>query len=218
MSTTEQQQALLDEFKNYLEQNQQTTTIPEPVDLATLLTEIAGLKTEVKFESRQFKNTLDTLNEVVTTLKDDNRSLATELARHQEYLAQQNTQVTRELLLEIIDIYDRLYNGLEVLERYRPVDALFKHSRAEDVRFIESFKAGQQMTASRFEQLLQRYQVRRIDCTGKPFDPLTMIAVETEQNPGIGHGIVVQELQSGFLYREQILRLAEVKVNKIPTR
>ena len=218
MSTTEQQQALLDEFKAYLEQNQQTTTMPESIDLATLLAEMAGLKTEVRAESRQFKNTLDTLTEAVTTLKDDNQTLSTELARHQQHLTQQSTEITRSLLLEIIDIYDRLHNGLEVLERYSPVNALFKHSRAEDVRFIESFKAGQQMTASRFEQLLQRYQVRRIDCTGKPFDPMAMIAVETAQNPNIGHGIVVQELRSGFLFREQTLRLAEVKVNKIPTR
>lgn len=219
MSTNEQQQVLLEEFKAYLQQSQlEQSAVPEQVDLATLLAEMATLKTEVKTESRQFKTTLDTLTEAVSTLKEDNQSLSTELARHHEQLAQQKTETTRHLLMEIIDIYDRLHSGLEVLERYQPVNALFKHSRDEDVRFIESFKAGQLMTASRFEQLLQRYQVRAIDCMDKPFDPLSMIAVETEQDPAIGNGVVVQELRKGFLFQDQVLRLAEVKVNKTPSR
>ncbi len=216
MSTEQQQHALLEEFRVYLEQRQlEQAAIPDQVDLATLLAEMAALKTEVKTESRQFKNSLDTLTDAVSTLKDANQALSAELSGHQETLARQRTEITRGLLLEMIDIYDRLNSGLEILQRYRPLHALFRHSRDEDVRFITSFKAGQIMTLERFQQYLQRHHVRALDCVGRMFDPAGMIAVETGHDPGLKHGIVLQELRKGFLFQDQVLRLAEVKVNKI---
>ena len=58
MTTEAQKTELLEDFQKYLEQSH-----PEPFasgeqpDLNTLLSELTGLKTEVKAESRQFKNT-----------------------------------------------------------------------------------------------------------------------------------------------------------------
>jgi molecular chaperone GrpE len=95
------------------------------------------------------------------------------------------------------------------------VDSLFKHSKKKDVRFINRVKEGQIMTVSRFEQLLQHYQVQEIECIGKRLDPLTMIAVNTAKDTALESGIVIEELRKGFLYQGQILRLAEVTVNKI---
>ena len=42
-----------------------------------------------------------------------------------------------------------------------------------------------------------------------------MTAVETAQNTQLATGIVLDELRTGFLYNDQVLRLAEVKVNKL---
>lgn len=71
------------------------------------------------------------------------------------------------------------------------------------------------MTLKRFEQLLQRHQVYAIDCVGKPLDPRTMSAVEISQDPKLDNGIVIEELRKGFLFENNVLRLAEVKVNKL---
>jgi molecular chaperone GrpE len=46
-------------------------------------------------------------------------------------------------------------------------------------------------------------------------DPVTMTAVETGNNLKVENGIVLEELRKGFLYKDQVLRLAEVKVNRI---
>lgn len=215
MTTDTQKNELLEDFRDFLERSKsEQSTSPEPVDLATLLAEMAGLKTEVKAESRQFKSTLETLSSALATMQDDNKALSAELARHQERLQQQQHEITRTLLLEIIDIHDRLDNGLGVLQRYRPVKSLFKRSRDKDIRFIKRFAEGQRMTAKRFEQLLQRYQVQPMDCIGKPLDPTKMNAVETGHDPQLENGIVMEELRKGFLFQDQVLRLAEVKVNK----
>jgi molecular chaperone GrpE len=219
MTTDAQKSELLEDFRHYLEQSplEQFSTHEQP-DLNTLLSEMAGLKTEVKAESRQFKSTLDTLTTALTAVQDDNNTLSAELDRYAERLEQQRREIMRTVLLDIVDIYDRLSTGLEVLQNYRPVASLFNHSKDKDVRFIKHFKEGQVMTIRRFEQLLQRYQVRAIDCVGQLLDPLTMSAVETADNPKLENGLVLEELRKGFLFQDQVLRLAEVKVNKTKAR
>lgn len=215
MTTDAQKNELLEDFRSYLEQSRlEPFTGQEQPDLATLLTEMAGLKAEVKAESRQFKSTLDTLGSALAAVQDDNKTLAAELAAQAERLERQQSQMMRTVLLDIIDIYDRLTSGLEALQNYRPVASLFKHSREQDVRFIRRFREGQAMTVRRFEQLLHRYQVRPIDCIGQLFDPVAMSAVETGHDPKRENGIVLAELRKGFLFQDQVLRLAEVKVNK----
>jgi molecular chaperone GrpE len=219
MTTETQKSELLEQFQNYLEQsNFEPFSSDEQPDLSTLLNELTSLKTEVKAESRQFKNTLDTLSSSLTSVQDDNKALSTELTGYTKRLEQQQYEIMRTMLLDIVDIYDRLTEGVGILQNYRPVSSLFKRSRDKDVRFIKRFKEGQAMTTRRFEQLFQQYQVRTIDCVGKLLDPVTMSAVETGHDPTLDNGIVLEELRKGFLFQDQILRLAEVKVNKINTR
>ena len=190
------------------------TAVDQP-DLTALFSDLAGLKTEVKAESRQFKATLDSLSEALATLKADNQALTDALAAETERMRQQRLEVQREMLLEFIDIYDRLGNGYQVLQNYRPVDALFNHSKKQDVRFIQSFGKGQEITLKRLEQLLQRRRVYPIDCVGKLFDARSMSTLEVGSDPQFENGIVLEELRKGFLFEGQVLRLAEVKVNKL---
>ncbi len=219
MNTEQQKNDLLEEFQKYLEQNKlDSFSTDEQPDLNSLLTELAGLKTEVKAESRQFKNTLDTLTSALSTVQDDNKALTTELAAFSLRLQQKQEELMRTMLLEIVDIYARMSTAHTVLQNYRPQSSVFGKSRKKDVSFITSFKEGQVMTVTRFEQFLQQYKVQVIECVGKLLDPVTMTAVETGQDPKFENGIVVQELRKGFLYKDQVLRLAEVKVNKIDGR
>lgn len=215
MSDT-QKNRLLEEFQTYLEQTDLVQALSaEQPDLSTLLSEMAGLKSEVKAEARHFKTTLDTLSDALTTLQTDNKALADELGAHNERLQQVRSETLRTALLEIVDIYDRLTVGFGILQNYNPVSSLFGHSAKQDIRFIESFKEGQSMTLKRFEQLLQRHQVYAIDCVGKLLDPRIMSAVEIGLDPKLDNGIVIEELRKGFLFEENVLRLAEVKVNKL---
>jgi len=211
-----QKQRLLEEFQHYLEQTdlEQVHEGAQP-DLQTLLGEMAGLKAEVKAESRHFKTTLDTLGDALATLGADNKALADQLALHKTQLQQQRNEVLRIVLLELVDVYDRLTVGFGVLQNYHPVAALFSHSKKQDVDFIGSFKEGQTMTLRRFEQLLQRHRVVPIDCVGKMLDPRTMSAVEVVHDAKRDNGVVIEELRRGFLFEDQVLRLAEVKVNKL---
>ena len=60
------------------------------------------------------------------------RALTEELERHQQRLVEQkrNTEheVQRKMVLEFLDVYDRLAAGAAVLTKYKPVNSLFSHS------------------------------------------------------------------------------------------
>jgi molecular chaperone GrpE len=212
----QQKNQLLAEFQSYLAQVDITEIASnEPPDLNTLLKEMAALSAEVKTQSRHYKTTVDTLSESLTTLQTDNNALIVELAKYETRLQQQRIEVLRTVLLEMIDIYDRLAAGSSILQKYHPVSSLFGQSKKQDVEFIASFKAGQVMTLNRFEQLLQRYQVYPIECVGHLLNPRTMTAVEVAHDAKLENGIVIEELRKGFLFEDQVLRLAEVKVNKV---
>ncbi len=201
MTADDKKNDLLAQFKDYLQAQLDDEALSSPPpDLNTLLTEISCLKTEVKAESRQFKNTLDELQAAFKQLEQDRK---------------QDEYQQRLLLQDFLEIYDSLYEGLEILNHYRPVNGLFRHSCKQDIHFIKQFRQGQQMTLKRLEQLLQRHQIIAMDCQGKVFDTETMTVVETGADRHCPNGVVLAELRKGFLYQGQVFRLAEVKVNKL---
>jgi len=212
MSTEEQKSELREQFQAYLDSNAfESLTMAEQPDLHTLLSEFTGLKAEVKAESRQFKNTLDSLSSALTTVQDDNKALSEQLAKS----VRRQDEAIRTMLLEFIDIYDSLTTGIEVLQNYRPIKTLLKSSRKQDINFIKRFEEGQLMMLKRFDQLLQKHQVSTIDCVGKLLDPTKMTAIETSSDKRTENGMVLEQLRTGFLYKNQVLRLAEVKVNSV---
>ncbi|MBS3965047.1 MAG: nucleotide exchange factor GrpE [Methylomonas sp.] len=216
MTTEHSQDALLDDLRQYLQATDfaHLNAIEQP-DLTTLFSDLAGLKTEIKAESRQFRATLDTLNEAVEILKTDNQVLTAQLAANEERLRQQRRDVERTMLLELIDVHDRLSEACKALQNYRPIDSWFKHSQKQDVRFIDSVRQGQEITLKRLEQSLQRRRVFAIECVGRPFDARTMTTIAIGNDPEYENAVVLEELRKGFLFDDQVLRLADVKVNKL---
>ncbi len=216
MSSETEKSELLNQFQEYLEQsNLDSFSANNQPDLNSLLSELVALKSEVKAESRQFKNTLDTLSSALDTLQDDNKRLSKELDESTQRLELHKDDFSKTMLLELVNIYDRLSDGMDILQAYQPVKSIFRSSREQDIKFIGKFSQGQRMTLSYFDQLFKRYQVRKIDCIGERFDPTTMNATETISDKRTDDGVVLEELRTGFLYKNNVLRLAEVKVNSV---
>lgn len=145
---------LIARFRAYLERDAETQdTDPAQPDLYTLLAELAALKNEVKLEARQVKTALDQFREVFETLRQTNDRLEQESVRlrEREGLARQETE--RELLLEVLDIYDRLQAGHDQARRFVP-SWLARRSGAD--AFIQSLADGQDLTLRRIEDLLNR--------------------------------------------------------------
>jgi molecular chaperone GrpE len=185
---------------------------PAP-DLFTLLVEVSALKTEAKLESRQVKSALDEFRSLFDSLRESNARLSDEQERRREQDQTARRQDQKGLLLELLDLRDRLQAGHDQAVRFRP-GWLAGRSGAE---FVTSMAEGMAMNLRRLDEILSRRGVRPLAAAGQDFDPQTMHAVEVESDPGQPQGRVVRELRKGFLYGDRLLRAAEVVVNRPAT-
>jgi molecular chaperone GrpE len=179
-------------------------------DLFTLLAEVAALKNDVKLESRHVKSALDEFRAMFDELRQANARLAEEgdRRREQERVARQQAQ--KDLLLELLDLRDRLQAGHDQAVRFRPG---WLKGRAA-VGFVASMAEGMAMNLRRLDETLVRRGVRPLRAMGQAFDPHTMHAAELVHDPARDEGLVVQELRKGFLLQDTLLRPAEVAVNR----
>ncbi|MCK5877396.1 MAG: nucleotide exchange factor GrpE [Candidatus Marithrix sp.] len=206
-------QNLLKQFTAYLETDQIDNNITQQTDLFSLFTELAALRNEVKIESRQVKNSLELFKETFTTIQDSHKQISFELERCRDSQATQHHETTRTVLLTFLEIYDRIKTGLTVLNAYELPNQQFFRKR--EINLIQSLQEGQSMTLRRFEQVLEEYQVHSIEVLNQTLNPHCMRAIEISQQPDIKNGIVTEELRTGFMWENEVLRPAEVKVNKI---
>lgn len=209
---------LVEEFQRYLDDLDDLPadeSDARATDLFTLFSELAALRTEVKTESRLFRSTLDDLREVQTWLKGNQSSLEQMTEKLSGELPGLRRAALRPLLLDLLDVHDRLSAGAGALGKYQPVKGWFRRikSRAEDRRFIDSIREGQGMTLRRLDELLARQQVRPMEVLGKPVDPHTMKVVELDREADAAgrSGIVTGEVRRGFWWGDEVLRLAEVR-------
>jgi len=179
-------------------------------DLFTLLAEVAGLKNEIKLESRNVKSAVDEFRGLYAALREANTRLADEQARCREQELLLGLQAQKELLLDLLELRDRLQAGHDQAIRFHP--GLL--TRRTAVRFVASMAEGIAMNLRRLDETLARRGVRPLPALGQPFDPHTMHAAELASDPEQAEGLVVGELRKGFLYQDKLLRSAEVVVNR----
>lgn len=104
----------------------------------------------------------------------------------------------QELIIEFLGIMDDLERSVEA--------ANAKH---ED---YTAFLKGIEMVMARIYDLLKRNEVKAIEAVGKKFDPhcheilLQMPSAQHED------GVVMEELQRGYLLADRVVRTAKVKV------
>lgn len=204
---------LIARFGAYLEAVGEAPPGPAPSapDLFTLLSELAALKNEVKIESRQLKSALDQFRELFDSLRQANDRLGGELERRREEEQRARQQSERELLLELLELRDRLQAGHEQAQRYRP-GWLARRGRAAE--FVGGMAEGLGMSLRRLDETLTRRGVEALAALGRPFDPQTMQVGEIVQDRSRPDGEVLGELRAGFRHGDRLLRPAEVIVNK----
>ena len=208
---------LLAQFSTYLDMNTEQDNHKKDVDLFRLFSELAGLKSEVKRESKQVKQALDEFRQVFTVLETSNNQLTSELQKQQNDHQVAIDHALKGLLLKVIDISDRLEEGIEATKKHKSSfwSKLWRRAETiEDASLVKQSLQGQEMTVRRIAQLLASYQVQPMAVLNKMLDPHCMQAIEVEDNPDQASGIVIREQRKGFYYQGEVLRHAEVVANK----
>lgn len=167
--------------------------------------------------------------------------VAEESARSQEEAVQENAN--QEALESLQKKYDelnsrylRLHADLENFKRrsrqdqaaavkYRAQDLLTQllpvidnFERALQVEATEkeaiAIKQGVDMVYRQFQTALQGEGLETIEAVGKVFDPFVHQAIMQVKEEGFESGVVVEELQKGYQYKDRVLRPSMVKVNE----
>jgi molecular chaperone GrpE len=211
---------LLRRFQDFLDEPQ---TVPassgsqgEAQDLYGVFVEVAGLRTEVRTESRLVKSSLDQFRDVFTTLRDAQAVLERELTAAREDAKARERTALRGLLLDLLDVRDGLRAALDTPE---PPPRLTWRERlsGRSPAVSTAWREGLRITLRRFDQVLFNRRVTPIESVGRPLDPKRARVLATVEAQGRGSGEVVEDIRTGYLWGEDVLRPADVVVNKLPT-
>jgi len=206
-------QALIDRFRGYLDMAQDGEEPPddpgETADLFSVLVEVAALRSEVRRESRLVKEALEQFRGVFDTLQASQATLQRELDRARTETRDQAQSALRPLLLDVIDLRDRLVAALTL-----SAGAARPRLWLRDRSGVAAWQEGLRMTLRRLDQILVDRRVVATQLAGLPFDPRLARAIGTAADSAVSEGTVIEEVRAGFLWDDQVLRTAEVIVSK----
>lgn len=79
---------------------------------------------------------------------------------------------------------------------------------------VSKFLSGFKMILGNLTALLDKFEVREVECLGQEFDPHVAEAVLTEHDESKPENVVLEVLTKGYKYKDKVIRHAMVKVNK----
>jgi molecular chaperone GrpE len=207
-------ESFLKEISNFLDENN-VEAFPEEkiVDLFSLFTELIALKTEVKLSSRQTKRAIDDFKTMFDLLERDNTILHKQLNEMNIAKDELQKQALRPILNDLLDLKERLNNNIQAIIKQQNKPSFFGFNFS-DTKFLASLTEGLAILERRIEQCLKANHVMAIKAIGEPLCPKYMRVHSTGCVANVGDGVVIEEYRKGFIWGEEILRLAEVKVNK----
>ncbi len=179
-------------------------------DWHTLWAEFTALRQEVRLQNREqakVARDLATVTEVGETTIGLFRRHTEELSGLEDRSRQ---AAERWCLLLFLDVRDALVRGQDAAARVAASRGLFRRPP----RGIKEVVQGYEMAIERFDRALAQAGVRHIETVGRIFDAEQMRAVETRTVGRVKDGVVVEEFLSGFVCGDEVLRLAEVVVNR----
>ncbi len=177
--------------------------------------EVEDNKKDKKKEKSNKK--IKALEEKINALKEENEKLINETANLKDQLLRELAELENfkkrtneerirdrkyaltDFLMELIDVVDIFDKAVNI--------------NTEDEK-IKKFLSGFIMVNKSFKQILENNGVTKIEALGKPFDPAYHSAIETVKKDGVEPNIVVEEIMTGYTYKDRILRPSMVKVSE----
>jgi molecular chaperone GrpE len=109
------------------------------------------------------------------------------------------------VLMEFLPIADACERALESLER-----------RQEAGESLEHYRQGVRLLYKQIHDVFSRIGVVAVSARGQKFDPHYHEAIAREEDPEHEENTVTMELRRGYLFKDRLLRPAQVKVATRP--
>ena len=156
--------------------------------------EVERLRVEIEEERARTKEEHDRYLRALADFSNYRR-------RHQEEYAQAMQFASQELILKILPAIDNFERALQA---------------AEQIESFESLVEGVKLTLRQLKDIIEKEGVRPIEAVGQQFDPMmheAVMRVETDEYP---ENTVVEEVETGYVLGDRVIRPARVKVAASP--
>jgi molecular chaperone GrpE len=89
-------------------------------------------------------------------------------------------------------------------------------SFTDDKNSLDALKEGVELTLKNLKDTLTKSGLKEVEAQGKPFDPTYHHAVSEQDAEDVAAGIILQELQKGYMLHQRLIRPAMVVLSKGP--
>jgi molecular chaperone GrpE len=148
-----------------------------------------------------FKKKKDKKDEQIEELNDRLRRQMAEFDNFRKRTEKEKSQMfdmgARSIIEKILPVVDNFERGLAAVPEEQKEDA---------------FVSGMDKVYKQLMTELEAAQVSPIECVGKEFDPELHNAVMQVENEELESGVVAQELQKGYKYKDTVVRHSMVAV------
>ena len=100
----------------------------------------------------------------------------------------------------------------EILPVMDNLEMAISHSQEENS--IRALKEGVELTLKGLRDVLSKSGLEEVKAEGEPFDPNYHHAVSEQADQNVESGIILQELQKGYMLKKRLIRPAMVIVSK----
>lgn len=171
---------------------------PEPDEAAAEQeSDIAALTQEIE----ELKAKLDQTIRFAAEAENSKKRMEREQEKLRKYAGE-------NILRELLTTADNLDRALEQ----------GKTGGSDPEQKLTAMLAGVELTKKGLETMLERFEVKAVDSAGQPFDAEQMDALTMEASDDIPVNHVLREFAKGYLFKDRMLRHAQVVVSSGPAK
>lgn len=152
----------------------------------------------MKKELEELKTKNHSLEQKLQDISQHSKYLLADFDNYKKQMSKQLEKAidcaNNDLLLDLLNIVDDFERALPLIKDQ------------EDLK-------GLTMVYKNLEKLLTKYDVKKIECLNKKFDP-NYHEVLLQEESDKEDNIILDELQKGYLYNDKVLRHSKVKLAK----
>ena len=155
-------------------------------------------------QSKELEEQFNELNDKYLRLLAENQNLRKNHEQEKEDILKYGSFTFAQQILSLTDNLDRAFQIFKDDEKFR----------SEDFKNILN---GIEMIEKELQTTLEKNYIKYIDCLNKPFDPnlhQTIGEKDSDKEPGI----IIEEMQKGYMMHDRLLRPSMVYVSKKPNK
>ena len=162
------------------------------------------MEEEVKVTKKEKKNKekelIEALNLKIKELEDKNLRVTSEMINSNRRKDEECNRLLKykdeDIIMDLLQVVDNFERALSI--------------KSTD----ENYQKGFDMIYAGLRSVLDKYEVKEIECLGLEFDPMYHQAVLTDHIDGKKDNEIIEVMQKGYTYKDKVIRPAMVKVNK----